>query len=66
MDFLLAPARAAMDLYSKNGLVDREDLGEQNFVWDMVKHAELLLQPAHWCFKESPEYPERYIYAFEN
>tara|TARA_R110002167_G_scaffold306072_4_gene510462 strand:+ start:543 stop:1256 length:714 start_codon:yes stop_codon:yes gene_type:complete len=52
--------------YWKNGLVDREDLGEQNFVWDMVKHAELLLQPAHWCFKESPEYPERYIYAFEN
>ena len=52
--------------YYENGFVERKDLGEQNFVWDMVKHAELLLQPAHWCFKESPEYPERYIYAFED
>ena len=50
--------------YWEKGLVERPDLGEQHFVYDMIKDADIKLQPAEWCMKESPDDPQRYIHAF--
>ena len=51
--------------YYEKGLVEEPKLGEQHFVYDMMKHADIKLQPAEWCMKESPDDPQRYIHAFE-
>jgi len=51
--------------YYEKGLVEEPRLGEQHFVYDMMKHADIKLQPAEWCMKESPDDPQRYIHAFE-
>ena len=50
--------------YYETGYCGEPNHGEQYFVYDMVKHSKIVLQPAHWCMKwhkdKHPLYAERF------
>lgn len=52
--------------YWNKGVVEFPNKGEQNFVYDMVKDSEIVLQPGEWCMKEHKAEPHRYAKAFQD